>query len=308
MASCGRTSRTTRFQGRPGTGEVLLQHPLAEGLGQHRPGILHAEGGADAAAVVVRGPRHDPVDHAVRKAQGGLDPACRAGTDRRVVLEKQPAQRMAVAGQVVARGDGDAGQPAIAAPQRGRVQQAHGAARAVRVAAVVLEVGMVGLQAVALFGDRQRDPARVRSGDSLHHALRLLGCHQQLAQRADDAQPRLRAVELRHRVVAVLRGKRIPGDRAAQADAADAPARRATGHGLVQVDRLVCAEEVADAEMHDTDGGGSCGIGRACDIGRQAREGGGAQPWGGCHCFSIRSTNGRRRCSIARSTPPTICA
>ena len=67
MCSKGSTSATNSAPcrskaGRPGD-EAILDHPLREGLGHHRPAVDDAERRAHLVAVGVGGAGHDAVDH-----------------------------------------------------------------------------------------------------------------------------------------------------------------------------------------------------------------------------------------------------
>src|SRR5699024_4218017 len=55
-------------------GEVVLQYPLHERFGDHRPPILEPEPVGDERAVCIGGDGGDAVDHAVRKRHLRLDP------------------------------------------------------------------------------------------------------------------------------------------------------------------------------------------------------------------------------------------
>ena len=157
---------------------------------------------------------------------------------------------------------------------------ADGAARLCRVRQIVRDVGVGGIElivrieAVALFGDGERDDARIARGEARECRVGVRRAHQQLADRADDARAR-RGAELHQRVQALLRRQRVAQARALERQRGDRPALVGVQQ-RVDVVRLVRAMKRARADVHDPEARGAAVVGgkdRARTNGMQARLG-----------------------------------
>jgi hypothetical protein len=93
--------RADLLERRATIGEMVLDHPLGEGLGHDRPGILGANQAGDRLAISVCGRGHDAIDHGAGEshlahplAQRRIAQAGKLGNDA--------LHRGAIAGQVIA--------------------------------------------------------------------------------------------------------------------------------------------------------------------------------------------------------------
>jgi hypothetical protein len=100
--------------------EVAGQDPLGERLGHDQRRVVDAGERLSVREVGVGGPRRDPVDHGRRERDVRVDPLSESGIDRTREVGDHAAGHRAVAGDVVARHDGqrsDAGVPAGGQPR-----------------------------------------------------------------------------------------------------------------------------------------------------------------------------------------------
>ncbi len=275
-------SAPTCSQAGRGPGERVLDHPLAERLGDDRPAVLEAEPARDLLAVAGRGGGHDAVDHRAREARVALEPLQRAGAavHARAEVVHEPAQHDAVARQVVA---GDERQRARLLALRAQRDAAgelpdRGARRPAREVGRDLEVvepqpagGAVAR--VGLLGHGQRDHVDARVGDRLAQAVGLARGEQHVADRRDDRDRVLLRPALEDAEQPVLRAERVDRRRPPLRDAEDAPVAARALDRLGGVDGLVGAVERADAEVDDADGGPLGKPGRALPPSRRRADG-----------------------------------
>ena len=269
--------------GRAAEGEVVLDHPLDEGLRHQRPSVLEPEGLRYRGAVGVGGRRHDAVDHGRGEAHFAGDPFAEVGIDQFGETGDQTAQGVAVGRQVVAGEHGE-GRRALGATARETCdQRADRGLRSGERREVVADVGIVLAQppgrrivAVALLGDGERDDAHPRVGEPGDQRRRILRCDDHPGRGADHPAVGARSVDRRDGVEPVLRTQRIAGVGRAQGDAEDAPAG-IFGEQRVGVDRLMGAMEGADPEMDDAGGDGAPIVGGTADRLRQTIESGFAE-------------------------------
>jgi hypothetical protein len=214
-----------------GVDEVALHHPLPEGFGAQRAGVVQAGHAGGVGAVLGGGGRNDAVHHAVGKGAGGLYPLRQHGVLRRGGVQAQLPQLAAVAAQVVAGGDG---QPAQAG-RMARGQACHQLRR---------EPGAVGF-----FGHGERDPARGGRGDGGGHAFRLTRRDAGVQHGADQLPaPPFGAGDLQG-VKPILAGQRIGQPGAAHGHAQHTPARVAGLQQGVKHHGLVGAVECTQAQV-----------------------------------------------------------
>ena len=206
----------------------------------------------------------DPVDHAVGERHLRLDP----GGELRVACPGESqhalAQDVAIVAEVVARQHGERPHPARAPVGQRRGDEAEDRAWRLGMGQIVRDVGRLQpegagrlVEIVAALGDGQRhDPDRIPTQPAQHG--RGIGRREQVVDdRAHDRKLRLaRRREQGQGVEAVLLGEACRlgafGLVVDQADATDAPAGLAgQRQDPVDVDRLMGAVEVADAEVCD---------------------------------------------------------
>ena len=174
----------------------------------------------------------------------------------------EPAQHLAVAGQVVA---GDHGQrpglPARGPPRDPARELAdRGPRRPAGEVGGDLEVvdrqpagGAVAR--VARLGHGQRDHVDARVGERRGEPGGLLGREQHVAHRGEDGDVVLLRPALDQAEQALLQAERLDGRGPALGDAEDAPVAAVALDRLGGVDGLVRAMEGADAQVDDPDGG-----------------------------------------------------
>ena len=260
------------LEGRPAGGEVVLQHPLDEGLGHHRPGVPHPQLGGDLLDVRRGGHRGDAVDHAVGEGDAGVDPLGQGGVGHAGLAHHGGAGGPPVARQVVAAHDGEGDGAGVAAPAQGLDDVAEGGgglAGVGGVAAGALGVGAEGaggvVDVVAALGDGQRHDAGGRGGHDLQDAVAVVGGEAVVVDGADDGRLAAAVAVLEGQGVEVVLGRqRIAHARVAgqQADAADAPVQGpAVAHEAVDVHGLVGAVEAAHPHVDDAGGDGGAVVG-----------------------------------------------
>eukprot|EP01022_Parablepharisma_sp_SALTPOND_P026956 TRINITY_DN652_c1_g5_i1.p1 TRINITY_DN652_c1_g5~~TRINITY_DN652_c1_g5_i1.p1 ORF type:complete len:870 (-),score=339.47 TRINITY_DN652_c1_g5_i1:20-2629(-) len=237
--------------------ETVFQHPLAEALGHHRPGVFHAQAPGHMGQVIGAGLGHDAVDHGIGEGHLRGNPLCQRRLQCGGKSQHHAARGIAIGRQVVARHHGEGRQTRAAAAQQRMHDETDGAARLGR-AQVVFDIGMVQQQgaagrvvAVTLFGDGQADDVAARIGHGIEHCLRRLGGDQRGQQGTGHLQAFALGVTDGHGVEMVLRGQGVTRVGGAQGDADDAPAQVAGGDGGFSVERLVGAMEGAQAQVDD---------------------------------------------------------
>ena len=151
---------------RPAGRKTVLDDPLLERLGDHRPAIDDSERLAHQIAVGIGRRGRDPVDHAVRESAVLRDPSRQLLVPALGEGEEHPACDVAIALQVVAGHDREGGEAALAAAIEGLREVAERPARRMRVLEVVpdVRVGRVELpgalvHVVSTLGDGERDDA-----------------------------------------------------------------------------------------------------------------------------------------------------
>ncbi len=167
---------------------------------------------------------------------------------------------MTVAGDVVAGHDGERHDAIVAAPhQPGKDEAEHGLRRRSRlrvgndVGVGRIEHARSRIDEIAAFGDGQRDDADRRVGKPFDDRRRIAG-HQEIDHGTGDAGAHMAGILLDHGGQPVLLGKLAATDLLGLEDAgadqrpvvADARIEQ-----IVEIDGLVRAMEIADAEMHD---------------------------------------------------------
>ena len=185
-------------RGPPG-GEVVLDHPLGEGLADHRPGVLHTECPPQLGDVGPRGARGDAVHHAAGEGDVPVDPVRQLRVAHRGLADHRRAGRLPVTGQVVAAHDRQRRDPRLPATPQRLNDVAEGRRRLARVLGVVDGPGAEGAElaggivnVVAALGDRQRDDPGGRRAQEGQDDLGVVGGEEVVVDRADDrwiAQP-----------------------------------------------------------------------------------------------------------------------
>ena len=214
----------------PARGKAILDHPLRERLGHHRPGVTHPECRGDRIAVGIRRFRHDAIDHGAGEGNVIRDPLAEVLRAKCRELRHDPLHGVAVGGEVVAAQHGEGRKSLRPSPRQRSHDEAGRRARRVKIVEIVHDIGMplveiAGLRrvAIALLGDRERDDANGGIGHPLDQCCRLFARDDAVEQRADDAM--LGAFGGAHgdRVEMILRGEGVARLRTAQARADDAP-------------------------------------------------------------------------------------
>ena len=222
-----------RFPGGAAVAELVLQHPLNKRFTHHRPGIVDAQLVVQLQTVGVAGHGRNAVDHCIGEADVGGDPVVQVRVAQCGEGQQGFTGHVAVMRQVIARHHGKGRGVVGAALGEGGTQHAKHRARCVRLGQVLLNLRQLShklagavVDAVATFGDGQRDDADVRAGQFVDHRLNVVFGQQHVADRADDAALRVVAVAQFEQGIEVVLACQVVTHFAvfgAQADAADAP-------------------------------------------------------------------------------------
>src|SRR5262249_28689918 len=95
-------SDADRLERRPAGRELVLKHPLREVLAEDRASIGDVEILGEDQAFAVAGRRCDPIDHAARESDLGVDPICQADVKEPGQPDDGVAGDLAVVWQVIA--------------------------------------------------------------------------------------------------------------------------------------------------------------------------------------------------------------
>ncbi len=240
-------------------GEVVLQHPLPEGLAGHGHRVVgQAEFGRHGAFARAGG-RGDAVDHAIGEGHVFGDPGGQGGVGQAGKAGHGIAGDHAVSGQVVAGHDGEGGQASGAAGLERGDDGAEGGAAGIGGIGLDLGRGGVemarGIQEIAAFGDGEADDADIGEGHG-RDQIGIVALHgQEIDHGAHTPGAFARWVKLDDGGEAILRLQRLAHPRIAFADtgAEDGPVvALAEREEVVQVDGHMGAVEVAKADVHDT--------------------------------------------------------
>jgi hypothetical protein len=89
--------------GRSLRNEMILDHPLGEGLAHHRAAVIETRGGENSHASVKSRTRRDSVDHGTRRGRMGLHPLFeRSEIAAREEFGEAGAESLPVMAQIVA--------------------------------------------------------------------------------------------------------------------------------------------------------------------------------------------------------------
>ena len=249
---------------------MILDDPLAEALGLDRGQILApGERGGFGARRLGRGGR-DAVNHGRGEGDLGGDPVRERRIKAAGEVDHRAAQQHAVVRQVVAAEHGEGRQTRRAAPVQRLGQQAKHALRRVRRGQIgchrrVLRVAALRgpVEAVGLFGDRQRDDPRRPGGHRGEHRLGVSGRADGVGDGADHPRPRALGALLDQGIEPVLRVQLFGSLRRAQRHPEDAPVAARGRQREVGQRRLMRLVEGAKPEMHDADPVVGGGVARA---------------------------------------------
>ena len=241
--------------------EVIFQHPLLELFAEHRPGIDDAEIGLERSALARPGRRSDAIDHAVGEGHRLAHPLRQLRIDQLGQPRHGVLRHVAVAGDVVAAHHRERLQAALPPQLQAEQDQPEHRLRSLGVGAVGDDVRVPGIEAlrgrvdiVAAFGDGQRDDANARVGQRFADRGEV-SHRQEVDHRAGDAGARFVCLLLHHRGQVVLPQELFShvGIVGAHAGADQRPVMvEPQVEQAVEIDRLVGAMKIADAEMHDT--------------------------------------------------------
>ena len=256
-------------RGPPG-GEVVLEHPLAEGFADHWPGVLNAESAPKLRDIRLRGLRGDPIDHAAGEGDVAVDPVGQLRVTHRGLGDDRRARHLPVAGQVVTAQDRERHGSRFPTASQRLDDVAEGRRRLTRVLGVVdgagtedVELACRVVDVVTALGDRQRDDPGGRCAQEGQDRLRVVGGEEVVVDRADDGGLVVAVGVLQGQGVGVvLGGERVShaGVARQEPDPADAPVQAgvlrivgpgAVSHEAVEVHGLVGAVEAADADVDD---------------------------------------------------------
>nr|GEX10615.1 hypothetical protein [Tanacetum cinerariifolium] len=275
------------FPGRAAVDEFVFQHPLHEGFADHRPGIVDAFLVMQLQAVGAAGHGRDAVNHGVGEADVFGDPVMQLRVTQLGESQQRLAGDGAVVRQVIAGHQGEGWRAFGATPGQCRAQITEHGFRGGGVLEVVLDLRQMAhelasavVDAVAAFGDGQRNNADVCAGELVDECDVTVGGHEHLAHGADDAGLGVRRVaQFEQRVEKILSLQRLEVAAVflAQADPADGPLQPfggvvagAQGHQRVGVKGLMRAVKAADANVHNAlapliDKGSGGGLQRSAD-------------------------------------------
>ncbi len=257
---------TRLLERRAAVGEVVLEHPAGERLGQHRPFVGDAEIAFCRGDDLGGGGRGDAVHHRGREPGEFGDPVGEVPAEQFGMRDDGPPRDLPVVLDVVARHDGRRADAAVAAPGQRVGDQA--------------EDGPTVPDLVAALGDGHRDDAGGRGGQQLDRGLRIVGSVAVVDDRADHPRiPAAVGVFEDQRVQPVLGAQHVSHAAVGRhhSDPADAPLPRQTPlQQPVDVHGLMRPMKPTDTDMRDADPDAVTVVARRRD--RQLPQGGVAQP------------------------------
>jgi hypothetical protein len=249
---------TDGLPGRPSAGEVVLDHPLAERLGHHRPGIHGAVGGGHLLAVLLAGRRRDAVHHGAREGDRLGDEAAEIGVAQASETGDDAPRRGAVLREIVADQHGEGRDGRLAPAADGLGEQPGNAARGRRSHQIgpdgrmgLVQLAGRGILAVALLADREGDDAGARIGHVAQRRLALVGHRQQAHQRAHDAWAVALRAAHQQRIQPVLFNQRVADSGGERVGSDDTPVEGSGREHVVGVDRKVRPAEGSRTQVHD---------------------------------------------------------
>ena len=278
--------RADRLQRRPPRRKPVLDDPLPEFLAEHRPVVFDTPAIAQDRAFAVGGGGRDTVDHRIGESDVRPDPAreFRIGEFRNA--RDGVFANAAVAGNVVARHHGEGRDAGGATALQAGDDQPERGPRRLEALGVGNDVGMGHVEplrgrrnVVSAFGDRQRHDADVRTAERVQ-SRRDVERFDEIDHRPGDADRRRMGFLLDDGRQPVLLGELVAHDGVVvpHAGADERPIMVASGaEQVVEIDRLVRAVKVADAEMHDARAELGTPIVRDANPGRHVRQRGGGE-------------------------------
>ena len=277
----GRERDPDGLQRRPPGREPVLHHPLPELFAEDRPIVLKAALVAQKRPFPVGRRRRDAVDHRIGEGDAPANPAREFGIGELSEAGDGVLGDMTVAGDVVAGHHGERRNSCGAAALERGGDEAKRRLRRFRVLGVVDDVGMGGIEmlgrwrdVVAALGDGQRDDASARLGERVHERRDIVR-PDKIDHRTGDADMRRLRLLLDDCRQPVLFLKLLTDRdvRIAHPRPDDRPVVIAPGvEQIVEIDRLMRAVKVADANMNDAGAKVRASIFRRRDACRQARE------------------------------------
>jgi hypothetical protein len=135
------------FQRGPASGEVILQHPLPEGLASHRHRVDETEAVGHQRPLPVGGRGRDAVHHGIREGDIGRDPVGEGGVGETREAGDGACRDMAVLRKVVAGHDSErrhVGRPSAAERREDHAEDGAGRARR---GGIRHHVGVCGIEA-----------------------------------------------------------------------------------------------------------------------------------------------------------------
>ena len=255
---------TDLVEWRAAVGELVLDHPLREGLRGDGPRVLDGKLVYEGVFVGGGGLRCDTVDHGV--GEGGLlgnplgDLGVTAQARKRL---EHVARDGAVLLHVIARHDGEGSETLLVAASQGGVEEAEGGARGIVVGRVEVEldVGVLGLQlvrvlvvVVAALGDGERHNVGIRVRHLGDDGLAVIRGKEVGVDAANHVGHAALGRTLDDGVQVVLRTQGVAhaGVERLQANTADCVVGHAMLlHQLVDIDSQVSSVEATHANVDD---------------------------------------------------------
>lgn len=255
---------TDLLERRAAVAELVLDHPLHEGLRDDGPGVLDSELIGEGLLVLGGGLGGDAVDHGVGEGALFGDPPGHVGITQTGKGHEHVAGGGSVLQHVVARHDGEGFEALLAAADHGGVEEAEGGARGLVVGRVEVEldVGVLALElvgvlvvVVAALGDGERHDVGIRVSHLRDEGLAVVGGQEVGVDAADDVGEAPLGGALHDGVEVVLLPQDVThgGVERGQAHAADGVVLDAVlVHQLVDVDGEMGSMEAADADVDDS--------------------------------------------------------
>ena len=244
-------------------GEMVLDHPLGEGLRDDRPGVVDAKVVCEGRFVGGGSLGGDTVDHGVGEGTLLADPLGKLGVAQTGKRLEHVACDGAVLLHVVAGHDGERLESLLLAAGQGSVEKAEGGAGGLVVGRVeveldvrvlTLELVRVLVVVVAALGDGERDNVGIRVRHLGNDGLAVVGSKEVGVDAANHMGRAALGGTVDEGVEVVLGAEGVPhgGIKGLQANTTDGVVGRAMLlHQLVDVDRQMSSVEASHANVDD---------------------------------------------------------
>ena len=267
----GHELHTDLFQRRAPGGKIVFEHPLLEAFAEHRPGVVDAELVGQQGLLAFRGGRGDAVHHAIGEGDRGLDPLGQFRVDQRGQTGDRIFGDVAIARNIVAAHYREGDNASLSTFDQTRQDQTERGFRRIEMSRVMRNVGMGWIEClagrvdiVAALGNGQRDDADGRIRQPGNNGRAVAG-RQIVDHGAGNVGSAMVGLLLDHGGEPVLPHQLLPHRLIgrAYAGAHQRPVVPLTQiEQRVEIDGLMGAMKIADAEMHNAGGETGAGIGR----------------------------------------------